>query len=162
VLVALRFIQGIVVGRRMGRLVLLSMEWPRTDKIAGLIASLRQFCWPAGFLLANLAILALSHLSGIVSELGGASRSWRTSLFRNWLGSGSSSSRRRFSVSLSRMNGVVRAPVVEVSNRQAEGGYPHALARMGTDGSCLCLSPSIFTYGPRSSEPRAISCSSLC
>src|SRR5258707_4793253 len=63
-LVALRFIQGIGVGGEWGGSVLLSMEWARTSKNHGLIAAWPQFGGPAGFFLANLAILAFSQLSG--------------------------------------------------------------------------------------------------
>src|SRR6202007_216167 len=40
------------------------MEWARTSKNRGLIASWPQFGGPAGFFLANLAILAFSEMSG--------------------------------------------------------------------------------------------------
>ena len=63
-LVALRFIQGIGVGGEWGGSVLLAMEWARTSKNRGLIASWPQFGGPAGFFLANLAILAFSQMSG--------------------------------------------------------------------------------------------------
>ena len=63
-LVALRFIQGIGVGGEWGGSVLLSMEWARTSKNRGLIAAWPQFGGPAGFFLANLAILAFSRMSG--------------------------------------------------------------------------------------------------
>src|SRR5260221_7804307 len=63
-LVVLRFIQGIGVGGEWGGSVLLSMEWARTSKNHGLIAAWPQFGGPAGFFLANLAILAFSQMSG--------------------------------------------------------------------------------------------------
>jgi MFS family permease len=57
-MVVLRLIQGIGVGGEWGGSVLLSMEWARTSKNRGLIASWPQFGGPAGFFLATLAILA--------------------------------------------------------------------------------------------------------
>src|SRR6266849_6353442 len=63
-LVVLRFIQGIGVGGEWGGSVLLAMEWARTSKNRGLIAAWPQFGGPAGFFLANLAILAFSQMSG--------------------------------------------------------------------------------------------------
>ena len=63
-LVALRFIQGIGVGGEWGGSVLLSMEWARSSENRGLIAAWPQFGGPAGFFLANLAILAFSRISG--------------------------------------------------------------------------------------------------
>jgi MFS family permease len=64
VMVVLRFIQGIGVGGEWGGSVLLSMEWARTSKNHGLIAAWPQFGGPAGFFLANLAILGFSQMSG--------------------------------------------------------------------------------------------------
>ena len=62
-LTLLRFIQGIGVGGEWGGSVLLSMEWARTNRHRGFIASWPQFGVPAGLFLANLAVLAFSaHL----------------------------------------------------------------------------------------------------
>ncbi|MEH2571743.1 MFS transporter [Bradyrhizobium sp. AZCC 1708] len=64
ILTVLRFIQGIGVGGEWGGSVLMSMEWARTDHSRGFIASWPQFGVPCGLFLANLAVLALSQLSG--------------------------------------------------------------------------------------------------
>jgi MFS family permease len=64
VLTVLRFIQGIGVGGEWGGSVLMSMEWARTDHSRGFIASWPQFGVPCGLFLANLAVLALSQMSG--------------------------------------------------------------------------------------------------
>jgi len=64
VLVVLRFIQGIGVGGEWGGSVLLAMEWARTGRNRGLLAAWPQFGGPAGFFLANLAILTFSRMSG--------------------------------------------------------------------------------------------------
>ncbi len=63
-LTVLRFVQGIGVGGEWGGSVLLAMEWAKTNKRRGLIASWPQFGVPAGLFLANLAVLAFSALSG--------------------------------------------------------------------------------------------------
>lgn len=63
VLSILRFIQGIGVGGEWGGSVLLSMEWSSHGR-RGFIASWPQFGVPAGLLLANLAILLFSVISG--------------------------------------------------------------------------------------------------
>jgi MFS family permease len=63
ILSALRFIQGIGVGGEWGGSVLLSMEWGRHGR-RGFNASWPQFGVPAGLLLANLAVLAFSLISG--------------------------------------------------------------------------------------------------
>ena len=63
ILSALRFIQGIGVGGEWGGSVLLAMEWGRHGR-RGFNASWPQFGVPAGLLLANLAVLAFSLISG--------------------------------------------------------------------------------------------------
>ena len=63
-LTILRFIQGVGVGGEWGGSVLMSMEWARSDKTRGLIASWPQFGVPCGLFLANLAVLAFSQMSG--------------------------------------------------------------------------------------------------
>src|ERR1700745_3387850 len=64
ILTLLRFIQGIGVGGEWGGLVLLSMEWARTNQLRGFIASWPQFGVPCGLFLANLAVPAFSQMSG--------------------------------------------------------------------------------------------------
>src|SRR5437764_14403075 len=63
-LTVLRFIQGIGVGGEWGGSVLMSMEWARSNKSRGFIASWPQFGVPCGLFLANLAVLVVSRLSG--------------------------------------------------------------------------------------------------
>ncbi len=63
-LTVLRFIQGVGVGGEWGGSVLMSMEWARSDKTRGFIASWPQFGVPCGLFLANLAVLAFSQMSG--------------------------------------------------------------------------------------------------
>ena len=64
ILTVLRFVQGIGVGGEWGGSVLLSMEWARSNHSRGFIASWPQFGVPCGLFLANLAVLAFSHISG--------------------------------------------------------------------------------------------------
>ena len=64
ILTVLQFIQGIGVGGEWGGSVLMSMEWARTNHSRGFIASWPQFGVPCGLFLANLAVLALSQMSG--------------------------------------------------------------------------------------------------
>jgi metabolite-proton symporter len=64
ILTVLRFIQGIGVGGEWGGSVLMSMEWARTDRSRGFIASWPQFGVPCGLFLANLAVFAFSQMSG--------------------------------------------------------------------------------------------------
>src|ERR1700730_7800725 len=60
----IRLVQGIGVGGEWGGSVLLAMEWARSSKHRGFIASWPQFGAPAGFFLANSAVLIFSWLSG--------------------------------------------------------------------------------------------------
>ena len=62
ILTIIRFIQGIGIGGEWGGSVLLAMEWARTNKHRGFVASGPQFGVPAGLLLANLggAVLQLA------------------------------------------------------------------------------------------------------
>ena len=64
ILTVLRFIQGVGVGGEWGGSVLMSMEWARNNHSRGLVASWPQFGVPCGLFLANLAVLAFSHMSG--------------------------------------------------------------------------------------------------
>jgi MFS family permease len=64
ILTVLRFIQGVGVGGEWGGSVLMSMEWARSNHSRGFIASWPQFGVPCGLFLANLAVLAFSHMSG--------------------------------------------------------------------------------------------------
>src|ERR1700759_2665266 len=64
ILTVIRFIQGIGVGGEWGGSVLLSMEWARTNEHRGFITSWPQLGGPAGLLLANVAVLAFSAISG--------------------------------------------------------------------------------------------------
>ena len=78
-LTLLRFLQGVGVGGEWAGSVLMSMEWAKTDKHRGFIASWPQFGVPAGLFLANLAVLTFSWLSGDQFLVWG----WRTISFLN-------------------------------------------------------------------------------
>ena len=64
ILTVLRFIQGIGVGGEWGGSVLMAMEWARSNRSRGFIASWPQFGVPCGLFLANLAVLVVSRMSG--------------------------------------------------------------------------------------------------
>src|SRR6201986_5381876 len=64
ILTVLRLIQGIGVGGEWGGSVLLAMEWDRSSKNRGFIASWPQFGAPAGLCLANIMVLLFSWISG--------------------------------------------------------------------------------------------------
>jgi metabolite-proton symporter len=62
-LTILRFVQGVGVGGEWGGSVLMSMEWARSNKHRGFIASWPQFGVPSGLFLANLAALACNQIN---------------------------------------------------------------------------------------------------
>src|SRR6516162_4972666 len=89
ILTITRFIQGIGVGGEWGGSVLLSMEWARTNAHRGFVASWPQFGGPAGLLLANVAVLVFSAISGDQFLVSG----WRIPFLSasSWSASGSTS-----------------------------------------------------------------------
>jgi MFS family permease len=149
VMVVLRLIQGIGVGGEWGGSVLLSMEWARTSKNRGLIAAWPQFGGPAGFFLANLAILACSRMSGDQFLSWG----WRVPFWLSlimvgiglWIRLGILETPIFQQVIAEER--VARAPVVEVFKRQPREIILVALARMGQMAPVFVYNAFIFTYG---------------
>jgi MFS family permease len=149
VLVVLRFIQGIGVGGEWGGSVLLSMEWVRTNKNRGLIAAWPQFGGPAGFFLANLAILAFSQMSGDQFLSWG----WRVPFWLSlimvaiglWIRLGILETPIFQKVIAEER--VARAPVVEVFKRQPKEVFLAAFARMGQMAPIFVYIAFIFPYG---------------
>jgi MFS family permease len=144
----LRFIQGIGVGGEWGGSVLLSMEWAR-GRNRGFIASWPQFGGPAGFFLANLAILGFSRLSGDQFLSWG----WRVPFWLSlimvgiglWIRLGILETPIfRQIVSEER---VARAPVLEVFRLQWKEVALVALARMGQMVVAFVYAAFFFTYG---------------
>jgi MFS family permease len=148
-LVVLRFIQGIGVGGEWGGSVLLSMEWAQTSRNRGLIAAWPQFGGPAGFFLANLAILAFSRMSGDQFLSWG----WRVPFWLSlimvaiglWIRLGILETPIFRQVIAEER--VVRAPVVEVLKRQPREVILTALARMGQMVPAFVYAAFFFTYG---------------
>ena len=149
ILTLLRLIQGIGVGGEWGGSVLLSMEWARTSKNRGLIASWPQFGGPAGFFLANLAILAFSRMSGDEFLAWG----WRIPFWLSlimviiglWIRLGILETPIFQKVIAEER--VVRTPVVEVFKRQPKEIALTALARMGQMSTAYVYAAFFFTYG---------------
>ncbi len=148
-LVILRFIQGIGVGGEWGGAVLLSMEWARTSKNRGFIAAWPQLGGPAGFFLANLAILAFSWMSGDQFLNWG----WRAPFWLSlvmvgiglWIRLGILETPIFRQVIAGER--VARAPVAEVFKRQPKEITLTALARMGQTVTAFVYSAFFFTYG---------------
>src|SRR6266446_10079570 len=149
ILTVLRFIQGIGVGGEWGGSVLLSMEWAQSNRHRGFIASWPQFGVPAGLFLSNLAVLAVSALSGEQFLTWG----WRipflfsivliavglyirlgileTPVFRQLV------AERR----------IERTPVLEVIRRQPREIILTALCRMGEQAPFYVYTAFVFAYG---------------
>src|ERR1700719_3245196 len=149
ILTLMRLIQGIGVGGEWGGSVLLAMEWARTNKNRGFIASWPQFGAPAGLFLANLMVLLFSWLSGdqflnwgwripfLISIIMVAVGLWirlgilETPVFQRILAE----------------NKVERAPIIEVLKRQPREVLLCALVRMAEQAPGYIFSAFVVTYG---------------
>ena len=149
ILTILRFIQGVGVGGEWGGSVLLSMEWARTNKHRGFVASWPQFGVPAGLFLANLAVLVFSAISGPNFLTWG----WRIPFLISivlvglgiWIRLGilETPTFRR----LVEQNKVEKAPVAEVFRRQPKEVFLSAFARMGEQAPFYIFTAFVFAYG---------------
>jgi MFS family permease len=148
-LVVLRFVQGIGVGGEWGGSVLLSMEWARTSKHRGFIAAWPQFGGPAGFFLANLAILAFSRMSGDQFLTWGWRIPFLLSLIMVAIGLWIRLSILETPVfrQVVEQERVARAPVWEVLKRHPREIVLVALARTGQMVPAFVYGAFFFTYG---------------
>ncbi len=158
----LRLIQGIGVGGEWGGSVLLSMEWARTNKHRGFITSWPQFGGPAGLLLANVAVLVFSAVSGDQFLVWG----WRIPFLLSLV---------MVAVGLYIRLGILetpafqrlvaeqrieRAPVFEVIKRQPRAIVLSVFARMRSRLRPTSTWPSSSSTGPKCCIRTAISCCS--
>ena len=149
ILTIIRFIQGVGVGGEWGGSVLLSMEWARTNQHRGFIASWPQFGGPAGLLLANIAVLVFSRISGDQFLVWG----WRIPFLLSIvmiaiglyirLGIMETPTFRRIVAE----NRVARVPVIEVIKRQPRSIILAALARMAEQAPAYIYLAFVFAYG---------------
>jgi MFS family permease len=145
----IRLIQGIGVGGEWGGSVLLAMEWARTDHHRGFISSWPQFGAPAGFFLANLAVLVFSWLSGDQFLTWG----WRIPFLISiimvgvglWIRLGILETP-VFQKVLDEER-VERVPVLEVLKRQPKQVALTALLRMPEQAPGYIFGAFVFTYG---------------
>lgn len=148
ILTVLRFVQGIGVGGEWGGSVLMSMEWARTNEHRGYITSWPQFGVPCGLLLANLAVLAFSHMSGDQFLAWG----WRIPFALSIvlvgvglyirLGVLETPTFRR----LVEERKIERAPIVEVIKRQPREIILSALLRLAEQAPFYIFTAFIFAY----------------
>ncbi|MGF6874668.1 MFS transporter [Paraburkholderia sp. MM5477-R1] len=148
-LTALRFIQGVGVGGEWGGSVLMSMEWARTNKHRGFIASWPQFGVPAGLFVANLVVLAISQVSGSAFLTWG----WRVPFFLSivlvaiGLYIRLSILETPIFAKLLAERRIEKAPMREVLRRQPKDILLSALARMAEQAPFYIFTAFIFTYG---------------
>ncbi|MEX3853276.1 MFS transporter [Paraburkholderia sp. BR10923] len=148
-LTALRFIQGVGVGGEWGGSVLMSMEWARTNKHRGFVASWPQFGVPAGLFVANLVVLATSRISGSAFLTWG----WRVPFFLS-IALVAIGLYIRLSIletpifaKLLAERRIEKAPMREVLRRQPKDILLSALARMAEQAPFYIFTAFIFTYG---------------
>src|SRR5229473_178425 len=145
----LRFIQGIGVGGEWGGSVLLAMEWAQSNRHRGFIASWPQFGVPAGLFLSNLAVLAVSTVSGDQFLTWG----WRVPfLFSIVLVALGLYIRLGILetpvfVRLVAERRIERTPVLEVIRRQPREIILTALCRMGEQAPFYVYTAFVFAYG---------------
>src|SRR5918912_617485 len=149
ILTVLRFIQGVGVGGEWGGSVLMSMEWARSDKTRGFIASWPQFGVPCGLFLANLAVLAFSQMSGDAFLAWG----WRIPFFLSlilvavglWIRLGIMET--PIFSKLVAENKVERTPMLEVIRRQPKEILLSAFVRMAEQAPFYIFTAFVFSYG---------------
>jgi MFS family permease len=149
ILTIIRFIQGIGVGGEWGGSVLLSMEWARTNQHRGFICSWPQFGGPAGLLLANVAVLVFSAISGDQFLVWG----WRIPFLLSIAMVGVGLYIRlgiletpAFQRLLAEKR-IEQAPVTEVIKRQPKEIILSALARTAEQATAYIYLAFVFAYG---------------
>ena len=148
-LTLLRFLQGIGVGGEWGGSVLLSMEWARSNRHRGFIASWPQFGVPAGLFLSNLAVLACSAWSGDHFLTWG----WRIPFLFSIVLIGVGLYVRTgiletpVFASLATAGRLEQAPVSEVLRRHRREIALTALCRMAEQGPFTLFSAFVYVYG---------------
>src|SRR5436309_2780259 len=149
ILTILRFIQGVGVGGEWGGSVLLSMEWARSNHSRGFVASWPQFGVPCGLFLANLAVLAFSHLSGEQFLSWG----WRVPFLLSivlvavglWIRLGILET--PVFARLSAENKIEKTPMLEVIKRHPKAILLSAFARMAEQAPFYIFTAFVFSYG---------------
>ena len=149
ILTMIRFLQGIGVGGEWGGSVLLSMEWARVNSHRGFVASWPQFGAPAGLLLANVAVLTFSWLSGDQFLVWG----WRIPFLLSIVMAAVGLYIRLGILETPAFQRLVaekrieRVPVLEVFRRQPKEIILSALARTGEQAPAYIFLAFVFAYG---------------
>src|SRR6201997_3740613 len=148
-LTVIRLIQGIGVGGEWGGSVLLAMEWARSNNNRGFIAAWPQFGAPAGFFLANLAVLVFSWASGDQFLVWG----WRIPFLISivmvaiglWIRLGILET--PVFQKVIEEERVERVPVLQVLKRQPKQVVLTALLRLPEQAPGYIFGAFVFTYG---------------
>ena len=149
ILTVIRFIQGIGVGGEWGGSVLLSMEWARTNQHRGFITSWPQLGGPAGLLLANVAVLVFSAISGDQFLVWG----WRIPFMLSIVMVGVGLYIRLGILETPAFRRIVaekrveRAPVIEVIKRQPKQIFLSMFARTAEQAPAYIYLAFVFAYG---------------
>jgi MFS family permease len=149
ILTVLRFIQGVGVGGEWGGSVLMSMEWARSSKHRGFVASWPQFGVPSGLFLSNIVVLLFSALSGNDFLTWG----WRVPFLLSivlvgiglWIRLGILES--PVFRTLLEQDRIEATPVTEVFRLQAKQVFLSAFARMGEQAPFYIFTAFVFSYG---------------
>ncbi len=149
ILTIVRFIQGMGIGGEWGGATLIAMEWAKTNAHRGFITSWPQWGGPAGLFFANMAVLAMSAISGDQFLAWG----WRVPFWLSIIMVGIGLYIRLgiletpvFQRILDEQR-VASAPVLEVLRRQPREIMLTALARMAEQAPFYVFAAFIFTYG---------------
>ena len=149
ILTIIRFIQGIGVGGEWGGSVLLSMEWARTNQHRGFITSWPQLGGPAGLLLANVAVLVFSAISGDQFLVWG----WRIPFMLSIVMVGIGLYIRLGILETPAFKKIVaeerveRAPAIEVLKRQPKQVFLSMFARTAEQAPAYIYLAFVFAYG---------------
>jgi len=129
--------------------VLLSMEWARTNQHRGFITSWPQLGGPAGLLLANVAVLVFSALSGDQFLVWG----WRIPFMLSIVMVGVGLYIRLGILETPAFRRIVaekrveRAPVIEVIKRQPKQVFLSMFARTAEQAPAYIYLAFVFAYG---------------
>jgi len=149
ILTVVRFIQGMGIGGEWGGATLIAMEWAKTNAHRGFITGWTQWGGPAGLFFANIAVLAMSAISGDQFLVWG----WRVPFWISIVMVGIGLYIRLGILEtpvfqrLVDEERVASAPVLEVLRRQPREIILTALARMAEQGPFYIFAAFVFTYG---------------
>ena len=149
ILTVLRVIQGIGVGGEWGGSVLISMEWARTHKSRGLVASWPQFGVPSGLFLSNLAVLVFSRWSGDQFIVWGWRIPFALSIILVGIGLWVRLGILETPVfqRLVQERKIEAAPIVEVCKKQPKEIILSALIRLSEQAPFYVFTAFVFSYG---------------